>query len=207
MISFSIDSDGFYEWIFDLYVYNNNQQVRLYKATKFGKHNLLLPTSDFPFNQQNEQHISINNTLDYSMLNHALISYTLDNTNHLIISHNKSKWSLINQQKNSIIDFISKNNFIYLTIENTSEFETSIAQPTTTTRNIDEVSNKQEHYKSIVSKLIKEPYHTNGYVQSCQKGTKIPIEYSRHQIPQDPAGKHWKFLENGSSIPVENYPD
>jgi hypothetical protein len=98
-----------------------------------------------------------------------------------------------------MIDLTSKNNFISLTIANTSEFETSIVQPTTS-RNIDEVSNKQEHYKSIVSKLITETYHTNGYVQSCQKGPETPVEYSGHRIPQDPAVKMRKsyriLLEN-----------
>jgi hypothetical protein len=174
LILFLIDSNGFYQWIFDLHVYNKNQQFRLYKATKFGKDNPLIPTSDFPFHGLNEQDdaMLMNNVTNYdSILNHALISYIENNANLLIFSHNQSKWSLIDQHKNHIFDINTTNYFTSLTISNTSAFETNHVQRTTT-MNTTEISNKQDRFKSFVSKLITKTYNTNGYILSCQRGTK-----------------------------------
>ncbi|CAF3817843.1 unnamed protein product [Rotaria sordida] len=166
-------SNGFYQWIFDLHVYNKNQQFRLYKATKFGQDNPLLTTSDFPFNGQNEQHdMFMNNVINYdTILNHALISYTINNTNLLIVSYNESKWSLTDQNKNHIIDITATNYFTSLIVPNKSTFETNRIQRTPTI-NTTEASNKQDHFKNVVLKLIKKIYHGNGYVLSCQQGTK-----------------------------------
>ncbi|CAF0958532.1 unnamed protein product [Rotaria sordida] len=173
MISFSIDLNGFYQWIFDLHVYTKNQQFRLYKATKFGQDNPLLTTSDFPFNGQNEQHdMFMNNIINYdSNLNHALISYTINNTNLLIFSYNESKWSLTDRHKNHIMNLTTTNYFTSLTISNTSACVANRVKRTTTI-NTTEVSNKQDHFKNFISKLIAKTYHTNGYVLSCQQGTK-----------------------------------
>ncbi|CAF4614693.1 unnamed protein product, partial [Rotaria socialis] len=169
-------SNGFYQWIFDLHVYNKNQQFRLYKATKFGKHNPLLTTSSFSFNGQNERknEMLIDKTINYdSILSHALISYTVNNTNLLIFSFNENKWSLLDQHENRIVDLTTKTYFTTLIISKTSPNETNALKripPTNTT----DLANNTDHFKSFITNLITKIYHTNAYIRSCQRGTNNP---------------------------------
>ncbi|CAF3537830.1 unnamed protein product [Rotaria socialis] len=170
------NSNGFYQWIFDLHVYNKNQQFRLYKATKFGKHNPLLTTSSFSFNGQNERknEMLIDKTINYdSILSHALISYTVNNTNLLIFSFNENKWSLLDQHENRIVDLTTKTYFTTLIISKTSPNETNALKripPTNTT----DLANNTDHFKSFITNLITKIYHTNAYIRSCQRGTNNP---------------------------------
>ncbi|CAF0876390.1 unnamed protein product [Adineta steineri] len=84
------NSNDIYQWIFDIKVYNNNQQFRLFKATKSGKDNPLVITNDFPFNQQLDIFTANLNNSDF-ILNHALLSYTINNPKLLIVSYNDNK--------------------------------------------------------------------------------------------------------------------
>lgn len=167
------DSKGLLQWVFDLHVYNQNQQFRLYQATKFGQDNPLLPTSDFPFNPQNQQHENVtNNVACYSsILQFSLISYAASDPIISIISYDDNRWLLTNRYENSVIDLTAKYN---LQCPNTMHKSTSvnkIIQPPVATV-VHAFSGRQERYDTFILKLIKETYDVNGHIQSCQKGSK-----------------------------------
>ncbi|CAF3334255.1 unnamed protein product, partial [Rotaria sp. Silwood2] len=165
--------DGSYQWIFDLHVYNKNQQFRLYKSTKFGKNNPLLPISDFPLNKQSEQnHLVKNNNINYDdLLNHALISYTKNNIDLLIFSYNQKKWFLSKQDKTDLLELFTTNHFKPLTLANKYSFIDHKAHTTTSMTPI-QTTEKYNHFTNFVLQIIKQKYNTNGYIQSCQQGTK-----------------------------------
>ncbi|UJR12693.1 hypothetical protein I4U23_016867 [Adineta vaga] len=167
------NSDGLYQWIFDLNVYSNNQQFRLYQSTKFGKHNPLLPTSDFPFNPCNKQYdISMNNDgIDHSMLKHSLIAYISDDSNIVVLSYNDNKWVAMNEHDNSITELTPSYNFADSSTIAKFTIQNNLIQATATKCKQD-LSNNEEYYKTFIFKLMKETYHTNGHIQSCQKGSK-----------------------------------
>ena len=71
-----------------------------------------------------------------------------------------------------MIDLNNINYFKSLIMPKTSSFESTAIQIPTTISRMD-ISNKEKNYEYFISKLITQIYHSNGYVQSRQPGTKI----------------------------------
>jgi hypothetical protein len=116
--------------------------------------------------------VYINNiTKDEYILNHSLISYTGNDTNFLIFSLNETKWILINQHQNKIFDLSTTNYFKSLIIPKTPSFKSITVQMPTTISTMD-ISDKEKNYEYFIFKLITQTYHSNGYIQSRQPGTK-----------------------------------
>ncbi|CAF2101293.1 unnamed protein product, partial [Rotaria magnacalcarata] len=118
------NQDGSHQWVFDLHVYSKNQQFRLYKSTKFGINNTLLPTSDFNFkrNYSHDETINYNNIYHNYILNHSLISYSSNYKDIIIIPYNQNLWSISNENKNYMIDLSSTDHFNSLILPNTCNY-------------------------------------------------------------------------------------
>ena len=135
--------------------------------------NPLLPISDFPLNKQFERHqVVTNNNINYdSILNHALISYANKKIDFITFSYNQNKWFVSKQDKTHLLELFTTNHFKPLTLTNQLSL-TNNKINTTTSINPIEISEKNTHFTNFVLKIIKQKYHTNGYIQSFKQGNK-----------------------------------
>jgi hypothetical protein len=160
----------------DLSVYSKNQQFRLFDCVKRGKNNPLVPSTQFPFNNDF-------NTLYFDLLRKSIVTYSelfdvpiiylknnqfvcvSDNIKNSLIAANYNHTTLnhINSQIDTI--FISGTRCISDSSLNKSNISDNITHCI-----IDQCQQQIQQFTSFVEKIIKLDRLHQGYIRSCVRG-------------------------------------
>jgi hypothetical protein len=142
----------------DLSVYSKNQQFRLFDCVKRGKNNPLVPSTQFPFNNDF-------NTLYFDLLRKSIVTYSELFDVPIIYLKNNQFVCVSDNIKNSLVAV----NYNHTTLNHiNSHIDTIFISGTHCI--IDQCQQQIQQFTSFVEKIIKLDRLHQGYIRSCVRG-------------------------------------